>query len=103
MEWSRLPEDTELKTRFESNKTIHYFTDGQHPLHPTREVWKTVKTIGHGGFSCVCLEECIDEQGMSRLKRRAVKAIRLSQGVDMTWYARELEASAKFSQKKVCR
>jgi hypothetical protein len=107
MDQLQLPElvrDTELRTRFETPYTIHEFLEAPHSLAPARrEVWKRVKTIGHGGFSYVCLEECVQGHAEDTPQTRAVKVISSRQDADAMSYSRELEAVAKFSQKKVCR
>ncbi|KAK2471583.1 hypothetical protein H9L39_16876 [Fusarium oxysporum f. sp. albedinis] len=104
MDQLQLPElvrDTELRTRFETPYTIHEFLEAPHTLAPARrEVWKRVKTIGQGGFSYVCLEECVQGHAEDTPKTRAVKVISSRQNADAMSYSRELEAVAKFSQKK---
>ncbi|EGU84762.1 hypothetical protein FOXB_04726 [Fusarium oxysporum f. sp. conglutinans Fo5176] len=100
----QLPElvrDTELRTRFETPYTIHEFLEGPYSLAPARrEVWKRLKTIGQGGFSYVCLEECVQGHAEDTPQTRAVKVISSRQDADAMSYSRELEAVAKFSQKK---
>jgi hypothetical protein len=105
MEQLQLPDlvrDTELRTQFESPYTIHEFLEAPHSLTPVRrEIWKRVKTIGRGGFSYVCLEECVQGHAEHTPQTRAVKVISSKQGADVVSYSRELEAVAKFSQMKV--
>lgn len=105
MDQSQLPElvrDTELRTRFDQHYTIHEFLDAPHSLAPPRqEVWKKVRAIGRGGFSYVFLEQCVQGQEEGSPHTRAVKVIPLTQGSDTRSYSRELEAVAKFSQRKV--
>jgi serine/threonine protein kinase len=105
MDWSQLPElvkDTELNTRFEPGYTIHESAEDPHPFATRRqEVWKRVRTIGQGGFSYVRLEECVRRQDEGTPQKRAVKVIRLTRESDIKLFSRELEATAKFSQKKV--
>ncbi|EKJ68656.1 hypothetical protein FPSE_11167 [Fusarium pseudograminearum CS3096] len=104
MDQSQLPElvrDTELRTRFDQHYTIHEFLDAPHSLVPPRqEVWKKVRAIGRGGFSYVFLEKCVQGQEEGSPHTRAVKVIPLTQGSDTRSYSRELEAVAKFSQRK---
>jgi hypothetical protein len=99
-----LVRDTELRTQFDHPHTIHEFLEAPHSLAPVRrEVWKRIKTIGQGGFSYVCLEECVQGRAEHTPQTRAVKVISSRQGADIISYSRELEAVAKFSQKKVSR
>src|SRR6478735_2261080 len=105
MDQLQLPDlvrDTELRTRFEYPHTIHEFLEAPHSLAPVRqEVWKRIKTIGRGGFSYVCLEECVEGRAEYTPQTRAVKVISSKHGADILSDSRELEAVAKFSQNKV--
>ncbi|RFN50634.1 wd40 repeat-like protein [Fusarium flagelliforme] len=104
MDQLQLPDlvrDTELRTRFEYPHTIHEFLEAPHSLAPVRqEVWKRIKTIGRGGFSYVCLEECAEGRAEYTPQTRAVKVISSKHGADILSDSRELEAVAKFSQNK---
>ncbi len=63
-----------------------------------RERWQRLKELGRGSFGVVWLEECTE--GPSTGDVRAVKEIRKGTATASN-YSRELEAIAKFSQKRV--
>ncbi|KAM7184588.1 Protein kinase-like domain containing protein, partial [Naviculisporaceae sp. PSN 640] len=104
-----LPElvrDSQLETRFDSKRlTIHTFHDTPTTKH--EEVWKREKLIGRGAFGEVWREKCIKRQETGGPETRAVKILRFIPQVDIrlqvTDYSRELEALAKFSQRKFSR
>lgn len=96
----RLPElvrDSLLDTQFVSGITVHTYPG---PRGDRQEVWKREKSIGSGGSGRVWLETCIDghSQGPSQ---RAVKCVPIGASSEVISYSRELEALAKFSQRKV--
>lgn len=102
---SDLPElvrDSWLQTSVRDNETVHLYPSARR--NRTRsEKWLRTNIIGHGGGGVVWLERNM-EPGPKIL--RAVKAI--DTNVDVMnvatlsrRFVRELEASAKFSQRKV--
>lgn len=102
---SDLVNDSKLLVRFSAEYTCHdVFESDSGDGRPVRrlrkeEKWKKEKHLGQGSFGSVWLEQCLST---GKAKYRAVKAVPkvspFSQDVD---YMRELEADAKFSQKKV--
>ena len=97
-----LPElvlDTELRSEVHSTFTILTYTkadpDSNEPPQQVEEVWRRKKRLGSGGFGTVWLEIC-------GRKSRAIKEIdHNSTNFSSSEIARELEAIAKFSFKKV--
>lgn len=64
-----------------------------------KDTWQMEKILGRGSFGIVALYKCLTSEGPAELQ--AVKMIEkavVSKGID---YYEELEAIAKFSQKKV--
>jgi len=100
---SRLPElarDSRLVTQRMSEHTVHFFAET--PIVTRPEVWKRTRRIGAGGFGTVWLERCVQGHQPGNDVERAVKVIHLSGGHStVVAYRRELEALAKFSQRKV--
>jgi len=100
----RLPElarDSHLETQLMPEHTVHFFTET--PTITRQEVWKRTRRIGVGGFGTVWLEKCVRGHQPGNDVARAVKVIHLSGGPSaVVAYGRELEALAKFSQRKVC-
>lgn len=115
---ARIPDlvrDTCLETSFVGDSTIHLHDDssdddasGATNSRPTRraEYWTWGKRLGKGGCGDVWLQRCV--QGKRRYESRAVKVIDLDGGggggsgrKGQINYIRELEAIAKFSQKRV--
>lgn len=106
---SRLPDlvrDSRLDTEFRDGYTIHRFDESdddenndEQSAHRT-EYWKKEKLIGRGGTGKVTLQQCVQGgKDPNRRRERAVKTISRSDiGSD---YEAELEAMAKFSQKRV--
>lgn len=98
-----LARDSHLVTRMTSDYCVHFFAET--PTVTRKEVWKRTKRIGAGGFGTVWLEKCIEGQESGNDKYRAVKVLRLpssAQAQDaIAQCGRELEALAKFSQRKV--
>ncbi|KAH8161060.1 hypothetical protein CIB48_g7180 [Xylaria polymorpha] len=100
-----LARDSHLVTRMTSDYCVHFFAET--PTVTRKEVWKRTKRIGAGGFGTVWLEKCIEGQESGNDKYRAVKVLRLpssAQAQDaIAQCGRELEALAKFSQRKYSR
>jgi hypothetical protein len=115
---ARIPDlvrDTCLETSFVGDITVHLHDDssdddasGATNSRPTRraESWKWDKSLGEGGYGDVWLQRCV--QGKRHYENRAVKVIVLDGGgrggggrKGQINYIRELEAIAKFSQKRV--
>lgn len=104
---SRLPDlvhDTRLNTSFKDNTTIHYYdeSDDENDARSTwrSEHWEQTNHLGHGSYGDVWLQQCVS--GKRGYERRAVKIIprlRLKDKKDS--YMAELEAIAKFSQRRV--
>jgi hypothetical protein len=105
----RLPDlvrDSRLETPiFDSRITVHdYEESGDTPqdrLVRRREEWeREARPIGRGGFSLVWLEKCT--KGNTAQAYRVLKEISMTDSRTRTAdYVRELEAIAKFSQRKV--
>ena len=103
---SDLVNGSTLPVRFSSDYTYHdIFETDLRPGQQARRrrktgTWRKEKLLGTGGFASVWLEQCLTTD--TQTKFRAVKAIPkaspFSQAID---YTRELEAIAKFSQRKV--
>jgi len=108
----RLPdlvEDSKLHTEFRNGLTVHHFhelglANSKRPVRK-EQFWTREKQIGFGGFGRIWLERSTLCEGEREL--RAVKELevppndkgRRTRAVKM--YLRELEAFAKFSQRKV--
>ncbi|KKK21344.1 hypothetical protein ARAM_002632, partial [Aspergillus rambellii] len=106
---SQIPDlvrDSELETHFRpdcSIETVHTYhqrsvRSRRQPL-PRSEHWRRVKRIGGGGFGSVWLEQCT-QGGRGDGEVRAVKQIEIDQHSTQLDCYRELEAIAKFSQRK---
>jgi hypothetical protein len=107
-----LPElvrDTQLKVTVEETKEHGLVIVHARPLgcrnSSEEQRWRYVKPIGQGGASSVSLQRNIRGPGIELM---AVKQMKLTAGTDLTSknsvsrrYVRELEALAKFAQKKV--
>jgi serine/threonine protein kinase len=66
----------------------------------TAELWHRERQIGTGSFGVVWLEKCVGGPEPGAL--RAVKEVKLANpSTESIDFARELEATAKFSQKQV--
>ncbi len=95
-----LARDSHLVTKPTPGYTIHFFAET--PTVTRQEVWKREKRIGEGGSGIVWLETCVRGQEPGKDKLRAVKVIPIREGQStVAEFARELEALAKFSQRKV--
>ncbi|KAL6404752.1 hypothetical protein AUP68_11581 [Ilyonectria robusta] len=101
---SPLPElvrDAKLQATIENSLTTHTRRSG-HRAISRHESWAHERLLGHGGNGVVWLERKVkDDDGPAEL--RAVKGIQTSNHqskTDSMKYVRELEALAKFSQKK---
>ena len=95
-------QDSKLEAAFyldpEHTQHTHYVSgniSNQRRLRKEQR-WKKEKELGRGGFGIIWLERCI--QGDSKGEVRAVKKI---QKLESSYYYRELEAIALFSQTKV--
>ncbi|MCJ1241142.1 hypothetical protein MMC14_009146 [Varicellaria rhodocarpa] len=94
-------QDSKLEAEFhldpEYTQHIQYVsgnTPGQRRLRKEQR-WKKEKELGRGGFGIIWLERCVQEGSEGEV--RAVKKI---QKVQSSYYYRELEAIALFSQTK---
>ncbi|EHK25911.1 uncharacterized protein TRIVIDRAFT_144790 [Trichoderma virens Gv29-8] len=101
---SDLVQDTRLSTSFENNFTIHHHNDSDDENHARStwrlEYWKDTDHLGRGGCGEVWLQECV-RGGKRGNDRRAVKVIPWRNLKDKREkYMTELEAIAKFSQKR---
>jgi hypothetical protein len=112
----RLPDlvrDSKLETQPGTHgDTIHIFRDPSRQRRTTeRERWRYKSLIGHGGGGVVWLQEKVTKRSTSAsVETRAVKAIKVDEPHEpksthqlsiAEQYVRELEALAKFSQRKV--
>ncbi|KAK1240314.1 hypothetical protein MKX08_007756 [Trichoderma sp. CBMAI-0020] len=103
LRWPDLVRDTRLSTKIEDDVTIHHHedSDDENNARSTwrEERWKMTVRLGYGGCGSVWLQECID--GKQGIDRRAVKVIpRMNLKNKKDNYVSELEAIAKFSQKR---
>lgn len=104
---SRLPDlvhDTRLNTSIKGNITIHHYdeSDDENDARSTlrSEHWQQTSHLGRGGYGDVWLQQCVS--GKRGYERRAVKIIpRLYLKDKKDNYMAELEAIAKFSQRRV--
>ncbi|PTB35372.1 hypothetical protein M441DRAFT_32033 [Trichoderma asperellum CBS 433.97] len=102
-QWPDLVRDTQLSTLFKDDVTIHHHDDSDEENNARstwrEERWKATVCLGHGGCGSVWLQECVE--GKRGIDRRAVKVIPwLSLKDKKDNYVAELEAIAKFSQKR---
>ncbi|KAI3327668.1 kinase-like domain-containing protein [Xylariaceae sp. AK1471] len=101
---TKLPElvrDSRLEATFHGpDQTIHTILSSRRTKSP-HQVWNRVKILGSGGYGIIWLEHGQDQGNVKAPSVRAVKELRthrkLDNGAD---YVRELEALAKFSQRK---
>ncbi|KAI0469097.1 kinase-like domain-containing protein [Xylaria cf. heliscus] len=105
---ARLPElarDSRLVTRMTPDYCVHFFAET--PTVTRKEIWKRTKRIGAGGFGTVWLEKCIEGHEGGNDTLRAVKVLELPSSAQtqeaIAQCGRELEALAKFSQRKYSR
>ncbi|UKZ68929.1 uncharacterized protein TrAtP1_009947 [Trichoderma atroviride] len=103
LRWPDLVRDTRLSTKIEDDVTIHHHedSDDENNARSTwrEERWKATVRLGYGGCGSVWLQECVD--GKRGIDRRAVKVIpRMKLKDKKDNYVSELEAIAKFSQKR---
>lgn len=103
--WPDLVRDTRLSTIIQDDITIHHQedSDDENNARSTwrEERWKTTVRLGLGGCGSVWLQECVE--GKRGIDKRAVKLIPWQYLEDKKdSYVAELEAIAKFSQKRVC-
>lgn len=104
---SRLPDlvhDTRLITSFKDKLTIHNYdeSDDENDARSTlrSEHWEQTSHLGHGSYGDVWLQQCVS--GKRGYEQRAVKIIpRLRLKDKKDGYMAELEAIAKFSQRRV--
>ena len=97
-----LVRDSKLETEICNGRTIHTFRepDLEKIEHVWQEQWEDVQQIGIGGFGRVLLQRCTAENKAKEL--RAVKQIFVASRRSASMeYIRELEATAKFSNKRV--
>jgi hypothetical protein len=101
---NRLPDlvhDSRLETEFRGSLTIHSDRPSGSSRRSKRERvhWEKVREIGRGGFGSVHLEAQRKPLNPGVPELRAVKRIRHATHRHLL---HELEAIAKFSNKKVC-
>lgn len=100
---SDLVHDTRLNTSIEDNITIHQYdeSDDENDARSTlrSERWEQTNHLGRGGYGDVWLQQCVS--GKRGYERRAVKIISRLYLKDKDNYMAELEAIAKFSQRRV--
>ncbi|KAJ5669166.1 hypothetical protein N7462_010236 [Penicillium macrosclerotiorum] len=96
--------DSRIQVEFSDNFTYRFTFQSRVSSAPyfrrklRKDTWQTVKLLGSGSYGNVSLHRCLTSEGKAELQ--AVKEIKkaiVSEGID---YYRELEAIAKFSQKK---
>jgi serine/threonine protein kinase len=98
-----LVSDSKLPTSFRNSITVHSYPEiDEAGRRFSREAhWKQERLLGYGGFGQVWLEQCI----IGRTKQdslRAVKIINKPQQLSGSKdFNRELEALAKFSNRRV--
>jgi len=97
--------DSRIEVEFSSNVTYRFSTQsrvsstGNFRRRPRKDAWQAVKILGSGSNSSVSLHRCLTDEGKSELQ--AVKIIEKAFVPVGGTYYKELEAIAKFSQKKV--
>lgn len=101
-----LVRDTKLDTVFDGPFTVHNYddSDDENNSRSTHrsEYWESKDRLAQGGFGEVWLQKCEQGQRGPSPDLRAVKVIqRSSFGNKNLDYINELEAIAKFSQKRV--
>ncbi|KAL4898769.1 kinase-like domain-containing protein [Aspergillus ambiguus] len=103
-----LVRDSELETRFHpdcNTETIHTYHERSpysRGLVSRSEHWQRIRKVGGGGFGSVWLERCTNG-GRRDNELRAVKQLEITPQFTQSEYNRELEAIAKFSQRKYAR
>ncbi|KAJ5364614.1 uncharacterized protein N7496_010327 [Penicillium cataractarum] len=104
-----LPSDLVLDSRIQvefSNELIYRFTTQSKVSsirhvrrRPRKDSWQAVKRLGSGSFGTVTLHKCLTSDGQAELQAvKMIDKVAVSAGVD---YYKELEAIAKFSQRKI--
>jgi hypothetical protein len=99
-----LVQEAKLDTSFVDNLIIHHYDDSDDEGHTRSkqrvEYWQWISILAKGGCGEVWLQKCV--QGRSSYELRAVKVIATnSEEMKRINYASEIEAIAKFSQKRV--
>ncbi|RDW81552.1 uncharacterized protein DSM5745_05109 [Aspergillus mulundensis] len=93
--------DSKLNVTFQGDHVSHEVFDSGTDVRRRRkeERWQRHRYLGRGGYGTVWLEKCINDVVETRL--RAVKNVpKTSYSAGAIDYTRELEAIAKFSQRK---
>jgi hypothetical protein len=101
-----LVKDSRLETTFVDDFTVHQYDDsddeGYSRSNQRTEHWQNSELLGRGGCGEVWLQRCVE--GKRTYEWRAVKVIATSTSRTKQFdYVSELEAIAKFSQKRVSR
>ena len=98
-----LVRDSMLDTFFDGDYHLHrYDSDDEIQGQSTRrwEYWEDRGKLAEGGFGKIHLQECVEGRGKGGM--RAVKVLSKSKSAaNKIDYVNELEAIAKFSQKRV--
>jgi hypothetical protein len=99
--------DTKFRVEFQSDLVYRFtFQSSDSTAQFVRrkeklDVWKKEKPVGSGSYGNIWLHRCLTSEAQGELQ--AVKSIRKtslsSGGID---FFKEIEAIAKFSQRKVC-
>lgn len=97
--------DTRIQVEFRHNVTYRHTVESKvstarHVRRRQRkDTWQVERVLGRGSYGTVMLYKCLTSEGPAELQavKRIEKAV-VSKGID---YYEELEAIAKFSQKKV--
>lgn len=97
--------DSRIQVEFSGNVTYRFSTQSSVSStqylrrRPRKDAWQAVKILGCGSHGAVSLHKCVTNEGKSELQ--AVKMIEKAFVPRSGGYFKELEAIAKFSQKKV--
>ncbi|OQD83593.1 hypothetical protein PENANT_c016G09617 [Penicillium antarcticum] len=96
--------DAQIQVEFSADLTHRFtiqskFSSGRHFRRRQRkDTWQVEKLLGSGSSGTVSLHKCLTSEGQAELQAvRMINKALLSKGID---YYKELEAIAKFSQKK---
>lgn len=90
--------DTQFHSDPEYTQHVHYVSGTTSRQRKIRkeERWKRDRLLGRGAFGSVWLEQCVDGDGIGK-----VRAVKIIEKLESTNYYKELEAIALFSHSRV--